>query len=281
MDDQTGDASRGETRAAVRLERDHRTRKSLRDRSTNLERQHTRSTIRHAAVARSLLLSLLLGACCALTASAEPPQPAAKVAAASPQAKSPSATAVAAEISGAPEERVAAPQVEKLHGTLIEIMRSAKELGYQGRYDRLSPTVLETFDLKFMASKSVGRHWRKLDAADQERWLETFVQVITANYAGRFSGYTGESFETLGEEPAIHDTHVVRTQLLRPGEDSVQLNYRLRDVDGEWRIIDIYLNGTVSELALRRSEYSSVLKREGFEKLISTLNDKVESLSQG
>ena len=74
---------------------------------------------------------------------------------------------------------------------------------------------------------------------------------------------------------------MVRTQLVRPGDEDVQLNYRLRAVDGEWRIIDIYLNGTVSELALRRSEYSSVLKREGFEKLISTLHAKVESLSQG
>ena len=131
-----------------------------------------------------------------------------------------------------------------------------------------------------MAAKSVGRHWKKLPEADQQRWLELFRRHITANYAGQFTGYTGESFETMGEEPAIRDTRVVRTRLTRPSEEDVQLNYRLREVDGEWRIIDIYLNGTVSELALRRSEYSAVLKREGFEKLLTTLNDKVDELSK-
>jgi phospholipid transport system substrate-binding protein len=179
------------------------------------------------------------------------------------------------------DTRIAAPGVEKLHEGLVAIMRSADELGYRGRYDQLSPIVAENFDLEFMASKSVGRHWKKLDANDQERWLEVFVRLITANYAGRFNAFSGEHFETLGEESAIHGTRVVMTRLVRPGEDDVQLNYRLREVDGHWRIIDIYLNGTVSELALRRSEYSSVLKRDGFEKLISTLHEKVESLSQG
>ena len=178
-------------------------------------------------------------------------------------------------------EQIAAPSVEKLHAELIAIMRSADQLGYTGRYEQLRPVVDQTFDLHFMASKSVGRHWKKLTEEDRERWLETFERLITANYAGRFNAFSGERFETLGEEAAIHDTRVVRTQLVRPGDEDVQLNYRLRDVDGEWRIIDIYLNGTVSELALRRSEYSSVLKREGFEKLLSTLHAKVESLSQG
>ena len=177
-------------------------------------------------------------------------------------------------------EPIATPSVEKLHAELIGIMRAADQLGYAGRYDRLRPVVDQAFDLQFMASKSVGRHWKKLAEEDRGRWLAVFERLITANYAGRFNAFTGEHFETLGEEAAIHDTRVVRTQLLRPGDEAVQLHYRLREVDGEWRIIDIYLNGTVSELALRRSEYSSVLKREGFEKLISSLHDKVESLSQ-
>ncbi len=173
---------------------------------------------------------------------------------------------------------LATPSVEKLHAALLEIMRRADKLGYNGRFDYLNPVVQETFDLPFMASKSVGRHWKELPEADQKRWLELFAQHITANYAGQFTGYSGESFETLGEEPAIRDTRVVRTRLVRPGDEDVQLNYRLRDVDGKWRIIDIYLNGTVSELALRRSEYSSVLKREGFESLISTISKKVQEL---
>ena len=171
--------------------------------------------------------------------------------------------------------------IEALHETLLVVMKDADTLGYAGRYDRLAPAISAAFDLDFMGSKAVGRHWRELDEDSQKRWLSAFQRFTIANYAGRFNAFSGESFETLGEEAAIHDTRVVRTRLLRPGDEAVQLHYRLREIDGKWRIIDIYLNGTVSELALRRSEYSSVLKREGFEKLISSLHDKVESLSQG
>ena len=168
-----------------------------------------------------------------------------------------------------------------LHAALLAIMRSSDELGYSGRLDRISPVVAETFDLPFMAAKSMGRHWKKLPEADQGRWLEIFASHVSANYAGQFTGFSGETFETLGEETAIRDTRVVRTRLTRPKEEAVQLNYRLREVDGDWRIIDIYLNGTVSELALRRSEYSSVLKRQGFEKLLSTIDEKLKDLAGG
>jgi phospholipid transport system substrate-binding protein len=200
------------------------------------------------------------------------------------QAASPPATRAAAT-AGAPEAPeakddapLATPAVEELHAALLEAMKSADRLGYTGRFELLSPVVNETFDLPFMASKSVGRHWKKLPEEDQERWLDLFARHITANYSGQFTGHSGETFETLGEEPAIRDTRVVRTRLTRPDDDDVQLNYRLRQVDGSWKIIDIYLNGTVSELALRRSEYSSVLKREGFEKLMSTIDEKCQKL---
>ena len=191
------------------------------------------------------------------------------------------APAAHAQASAAADDAaLATPVVEKLHATLLEIMKSADALGYSGRFAEVSPVVEEAFDLRFMASKSVGRLWKKLSPEDQQRWLQLFGRHISANYAGQFTGFSGESFETRGEEPASRDTRVVRTRLVRPNEDDVQLNYRLREIDGDWRIIDIYLNGTVSELALRRSEYSSVLKREGFESLMESIAAKCDKLEE-
>lgn len=184
---------------------------------------------------------------------------------------------------GEPEQRElppATPVVEKLHAALTEIMKTAEALGYEGRYAQLKPVVAEAFDLPFMARKSVGRHWKTLAEEDQARWIEAFGRLTTATYAGRFEGYSGETFRTDAEEPAIHNTMMVLTTLTRPGDDDVQLNYRLRRTDDTWKIIDIYLDGTVSELALRRSEYSSVLKREGFEELVSTLDGKIADLAK-
>ena len=172
-----------------------------------------------------------------------------------------------------------APVVERLHATLLEVMKGADELGYAGRRERLAPVLSEVFDLGFMAQKSVGRHWRSASPEEQQRLVQTFRRYIIANYAGRFDGYSGQAFETLGEQAAARDTMLVRTRLTDPEGDDVKLDYRLRRVDGHWKIIDIYLNGTVSELALRRSEYSSLIKREGFQALLATLDERIESLA--
>jgi phospholipid transport system substrate-binding protein len=72
---------------------------------------------------------------------------------------------------------------------------------------------------------------------------------------------------------------LVRTKLSDPNGEDVTLDYRMREVGGRWKIIDIYLTGTVSELALRRSEYSSLIKREGFKALLAALDERIESLA--
>jgi phospholipid transport system substrate-binding protein len=188
------------------------------------------------------------------------------------------AAAPATEIAAATEMSSPASAVETFHAGLIEIMKEADTLGFQGRIDKLTPLMTKTFDLDFMASKTVGRHWKKLSDADKERWAKTFTRFTTANYAGRFTGYTGEEFVTDGVQEAARGTRVVLTKIVIPDEDDVQLNYRVIKRDGKWRVIDVYLNGTVSELALRRSEYSSTLKRDGFDQLCSSIETKIADL---
>jgi phospholipid transport system substrate-binding protein len=171
-------------------------------------------------------------------------------------------------------------RIESFHAGLLQIMKEAKTLGFQGRIDRLAPLMADTFDLDFMASKTVGRHWKKLADEDKERWAQTFARFTYANYAGRFTGFTGEEFVTVGVEDAARGTRNVLTKIVVPGGDDVQLNYRLIKRSGEWKVIDVYLNGTVSELALRRSEYSSALKREGFPALVNSIENKIEDLKK-
>ena len=169
--------------------------------------------------------------------------------------------------------------VETLHGALIEVMKNASTLGYEGRSEHLEPILTEVFDIPFMAEKSVGRHWKEFDEARRAHLVATFSRFTVANYAGRFDGYSGQSFETLREEPSTHGLMLVRTRLDDPGGEEVQLNYRLKPTNGGWKIVDVYLNGTVSELALRRSEYSSLIKREGYEALIAALDERIDELS--
>ena len=202
----------------------------------------------------------------------EEPQPAAAVA----DAAEPAPAEVADDVAGSPSDTI-----EGLHGVLLDVMRNAVELGYEGRAKKLEPAIPRYYDVAFMASKSIGRHWKKASEADRERFLATFLRFMVANYAGQFDGYTGQSFETRGEEPARMDTTLVKSVLVNPEGDDVELHYRLRQVDGAWKIIDVYLDGTVSELALRRSEFSGIVKREDFDALIAAIDERIEKLASG
>ena len=88
--------------------------------------------------------------------------------------------------------------VEKLHAALLGVMKDAEKLGYEGRVERLAPVLKETYDTPFMAEKSVGRHWKQASPADQAELVATFSRFMISNYAGRFDGYSGQSFQTLG-----------------------------------------------------------------------------------
>jgi phospholipid transport system substrate-binding protein len=171
--------------------------------------------------------------------------------------------------------------VDRLDAALLEVLKGGETLGYQGRFDRLKPVMQQVFDMPFMAEKSIGLHWKKLSEADRTRWIALFADFTVANYAANFDRFTGQRFEVLDEEAAASDTRLVRTRVVTPGAESVELAYRLRDGGDRWAIVDVFLNGTVSELALRRSDYASVLEREGFEGLFASIRRKIDDLAAG
>jgi len=171
--------------------------------------------------------------------------------------------------------------IQQLDDGLLGVMKDAARLGYQGRFDRLQPIVDGTYDVPFMAEKVVGGHWKTLDEAGRQRWIAVFREYLIANYAGNFDAYGGQTFEVVGTEPAANDTVMVRTLLHDPGKDDIELTYRMRTVGGSWRIVDVYLKGTVSELALRRSDYASVLDGGGLDALVGSVRQKIAELAAG
>jgi len=220
------------------------------------------------------------------TRTAEPGAPAANSAVPAANSAVPAAdSGVPAADSAVPATQSGTPTkvVDALHENLINVMKDAETLGYDGRFDRLEPVIGELFDIPFMAEKSIGRHWKTIDEESRSRLLTTFGRFTVANYAGRFTGYSGQFFETIKEQESRHGTVLVYSRLISDnGNETIQLNYRLRsDKDHGWRIIDVLLNGTVSELALRRAEYSSLIQNEGFAALMSALNERINDLANG
>ena len=169
--------------------------------------------------------------------------------------------------------------VERLNSTLLAVMQEAKSLGYQGRFEKLAPILSESFDFPLMARVAVGKHWDSLDAAQQKQLVESFSRLSVATFAARFDGYSGESFRVAGEADQRRNTVLVSNELIKSGGEAVPINYLLRKIDGEWRIIDIFLDAKYSELALKRSEYSSVVSRKGFDGLLGVMEEKIANMA--
>jgi len=172
-----------------------------------------------------------------------------------------------------------AATVDQLHGALIGVMQQAGALGFDGRYQTLAPTVIGSFNLPLMAQVTVGRHWNSLSEEQKASFVDAFTRMTLVTYASRFDAYSGERFETVAESQTAKSV-VVKTELVKANGERIQLNYILRKYGDEWRIIDVLAKGSYSELATRRSEYSSILKRQGFPALLSKLNNKVAELVQ-
>jgi phospholipid transport system substrate-binding protein len=167
--------------------------------------------------------------------------------------------------------------VRQFYGELLDVMKNAGGLGAKGRYQKLEPVVLRAFDVPFMARLSVGPLWARLTPEQKRRAAQAYARYITATYATRFDDYAGEQFQVLGEQQIKHGT-LVKTHIIKSNGEPVSINYVLHDNDIAWQIRDIYLSGSISELATRRSEFALILRSSGIDGLIASLNKKADEL---
>ena len=168
--------------------------------------------------------------------------------------------------------------VTAFHESLLGVMKEAKTLGVKGRFEKLASPLKQNFHFRLMTQVAAGSYWRKSGPAQIDRLVDAFTRLSISTYASRFDGYSGQSFETEGEKPGPQKTILVKTRIIDPGSDPVDLTYVTRKIKGEWRIIDVLLDTGISELAVRRSEYRRVLKTGGIDGLIDTLNRKADQL---
>jgi phospholipid transport system substrate-binding protein len=183
----------------------------------------------------------------------------------------------------APSRAAAGSPTETAQGlcdALIAAMKSGPSAGFAGRKSALDPEVRKAIDLPLMTRLVVGPAWRALTPDQQRQMVDAFSDVSISTYANQFNAYSGQSFTVDPvTTPQSSGDVIVHTTLKTGDPEPVKLDYLMRATQGEWKIIDVYLNGTISQLAARRSEYSSVLRRDGANGLIELLKKKAADLS--
>jgi phospholipid transport system substrate-binding protein len=170
--------------------------------------------------------------------------------------------------------------VRGFYDTLLTTMKDGRTLGQSGRYARLAPVVDRVFDVPFMTRLAVGPSWATFSPAQQQQLTDAFRHYIVATYADRFDSYSGQQLQVTGERPHSADV-MVQTTIVKSDGETTTLNYLMRQNQGSWQISDVYLDGTISQLAVQRSEFYSILRRDGIDGLVMALTRKVDLLGRG
>jgi phospholipid transport system substrate-binding protein len=157
-------------------------------------------------------------------------------------------------------------------------MKDGRTLGQSGRFTQLEPVIRRTFDIPSMARLSVGPSWASLSEVHRQQVTESFGRYIAAIYADRFDSYAGQKLQVTGEQPNTGGVTVL-SQIIKASGEPVKVDYTMHRNGDAWLISDIYLDGAISEVATRRSEFAAILKTDGVDGLIAALNRKTDILT--
>lgn len=164
--------------------------------------------------------------------------------------------------------------IRTFYDRLTTTMKDGASLGFAGRRDQLQGAIKTAFDLPRMTRLAVGPRWLTLSPEQQAELVTAFGAYSAATYATRFTHDNGAAFEVSPDVTQTGEGAIVHTKFVRRGDDPVQLDYLMRPDGSRWRIEDVYLSGTISELATRRSEFTSVLDHGGPQALVEALRKK-------
>jgi phospholipid transport system substrate-binding protein len=171
--------------------------------------------------------------------------------------------------------------IQRFYDALLAEMKEAKRLTFDQRYQRLAPAVTQTYNLPLMSRLAVGPAWANFPPAQQQSVTDAFSRYTISVYANRFDDYSGERFDVDPNPANSPNGTIVQTTLTKSNGEKVSLNYLMRQAEAGWQVIDVYLTGTISQLATQRSEYTAVLQQGGVDALVRLLDQRIASLRSG
>ena len=165
--------------------------------------------------------------------------------------------------------------IDGLDAALLETMKS--KAGAEARYTKLLPAVERTFDMPTMTRLAVGDAWTGYSAGDQAALVKAFTRLSAANLAHNFAAYDGEQFKVNPQVQTRLPDKLVRSQIIPREGDPTDLNYRMREAGGAWKVVDVYF-GSISQLAAQRSDFAATAVAGGAGALTKKINAKADEL---
>jgi phospholipid transport system substrate-binding protein len=184
--------------------------------------------------------------------------------------------AVPASAQGAGPEAV----IKTFSDRLLESMKGGAKLGFNGRADKMRPAVADAYDMPSMTKSTLGTAFAKLSPEEASRLADAYSAFSVATYAAQFNEWNGERFDVGEPRASTGGTVIVPSWLVPKNGDPTQIDYVMRQDQGKWRIVDVLFEGTVSQVAVRRSEFGSLFRGKGFNGLIETIEKQTVAMEK-
>ena len=170
--------------------------------------------------------------------------------------------------------------INALDAALIKSMQGGSRLGYRGRYRIVAPVVQTVFDYPRIASLTLGAYWNKLSPEQQKEFVGVLADYTAATYAARFNSFNGERFAIVSSETLQSGTEGIFSTFTQRNGKVHRFDYILQKQGDQWRIVNVFADG-VSDLALKRAEYTETVQKKGFAALVAHLKAQIAGYAKG
>jgi phospholipid transport system substrate-binding protein len=172
--------------------------------------------------------------------------------------------------------------IKHLNKALLAAMRSGEQTDFNHRFQALAPEIDQAFDLSAVLSVSVGLRWASLSPDQQSRLLEAFRSYTVASYVANFDRYAGQAFTVSPDTRSLGtDRVVVQSRIAPLSGDATELDYVMKQTPSGWKVIDVLAAGSISRVAMQRSDFQRILSNGGGNALLASLQRKTSDLSGG
>jgi phospholipid transport system substrate-binding protein len=172
--------------------------------------------------------------------------------------------------------------IQQLDSALLASMKAGGSTPFDERYRALGPVIEQVFNLDAVLAASIGLSWATLPADQKAMLAAAFRRYTVSSYATSFSSYNGQSFQVSPAVRALsNDEVVVNSRLQRADGSSVALDYVMRRGPAGWQAVDVLTDGSISRVAVQRSDFRGLMRSGGASALVAGLQHKVANLSGG
>jgi phospholipid transport system substrate-binding protein len=172
--------------------------------------------------------------------------------------------------------------IQTLCDRLLDIMRAGHAAPFGQRFNMLAPAIDAAFDLETILQFSIGATWAGLPAEQKAALRDAFRRYTIASYVDSFDQFNGQRFVVLPDlRPVDNGEEVVQTHIISRDGDTHVLAYVMRNGSAGWRVVDVLEDGTISRVAVQRSDFRQLLLRGGAPALLESLQSKTANLSDG